>query len=172
MATRQRPQRLEEKRQLIATFIIRLDLDVLFPDLGTRAQGDDEVTGARGLWLPAQAHAGHVVQAVAFAVVALGAGASGIGPSILAAQATWDNMVDREISLAQDSALDLPAKPDAAIDAGVVVPHQDAFAAPMGFAARHINVRLQGDDGGNFEFPAHGIQVLARHLHRDGFAGK
>lgn len=149
-----------------------LDLDVLFPNLGTRTQGDDEVTGARGLWLPAEAHAGHIVQAVAFAVVALGAGAGGIGPGVLATQAARDNMVDREIPLAEDSALDLPAKPDAAIDAGVVVPHQDAFAAPMRLAARHVDVRLQGDDGGHFEFPAHGIQVLARHLHCDGFARK
>ena len=62
------------------------------------------------------------------------------------------------------------SQPGAAIDAGIAVAYQDAFAIPMGFAARNVDVELQGNHRRNLELGSNCMQVLPRLLDRDGLA--
>lgn len=152
--------------------VVGLDLDVAFPYLRARAQRDDQITGSWGLGLPEQAHASNVVQPVALAMIALVTGAGGIGPGIPAALGARDNMIDGEVSLAQDFAFDQAADFVTAIDAGVIVTYQYAFAAPVRFAARDIDKRLQRDYRRDLKLGANGIEILPGLLHSYGFAGQ
>jgi len=149
---------------------LRLDLYIALPHFGTRPQRDDQVAGARRLGFPPQPHASDIVQPIALAVVAARAGASCVRPGVFAALAARDDVINRKVALCQHSASDLRSQLDAAIDAGVVVSHQHALAAPVRFAARHIDIRSQRDDRRHGKFGAHRIQVLSRLFHRDGFA--
>ena len=99
-------------------------------------------------------------------MVAFGAGTGGIGPGILAAFGTRSDVIDSEISLAENFTFYQRSHLDTAIDASVVVAYEYTLAAPVRFATRDVDVGPKRDNGRNFELCADRFQILSSLLNR------
>lgn len=103
-------------------------------------------------------------QSIAFAMITMSTGTRRIRPSIFASPGLRFDVVDGEIGLAQYLAFLDRARFRAAVNAGVVIPHQHPFSTPMGATTRHIHIRPQCNDRRHRELVAHSAEELTRLL--------
>ena len=148
------------------------DLDVLFPGIRAAAYRDDQIAGSGGFRLPHHAHPRFAWELIPFAMVASIAGAGRVGPIVFAPTRARQDVIHGQVALG-----DKPISRDftganTAVNTLVAVACQDALAAPMGFAARYVDKRAQGNNRRHRKFISHGAQEVTSLFDDNGFFGK
>ena len=146
---------------------IEIQFYVSLPGIWPGSDSDDQIAGARSLWLPAHLHADLVGVLVAFAMVAVVAGAGGICPGIFSPARLGQNMIYREVTPRNHLAFHHAPRLHTAVDTGVIVAYQHAFAAPVGLSAWDIDIGTQGDDRRDGELVADRFQKMTGLLDDD-----